>query len=586
MERLSVRVVAVIVTGMMILTMASCGQGNQTNKEEQTAQVQSSTAEATQKVAEEPVDIRVYGPLWSSTDYEDGVQNDEVAKEIEKRIGVRISIDTKADRDGTRLNAMLASGDLPDLLMANDKKYLEPLINGKNIIELDELIKTHGKDILADNPLKVEFSKEAYSLNTGKLYILPGDDGVNPPQINSFMGLQLRWDYYKELGYPEYKNIWDVLDVLKAMQAKHPTTADGKKVYGVSGWLSDWNLWSYIVLPEVWQGKFSEFPGFVDVDCVTNDATSYISNPEGTLWTGVKFWNRANRMGILDPDSFTQKFDQGMEKYKAGRVLAGWVAFMTDGFNQAMVEQKVEDKGFINMPPPKGTEVYYSGEYKMVGKSWALWGITSKCKYPEKAMDLLNLAMSNEGNVLLYNGLEGRDWKLDNNKPYITDETLKARQSDTQFTMKTGIGKYTGWFTRAGGAIHQKYGTPLDFMSLPETFERQLNPLQKDFCQYYGYKYPAEWLYRDMKDITVHEVIAAALPVPPDNIKRIDDAIQTYLNTNCMKLVMEAKSDAEFEAGRQKIMDGLKKIGLDASEEYWLGEYKKTKAIADKYSEK
>lgn len=586
MSKMLKKMLAYVIMGVMIFTMAACSQDNKVETQDQTVKEQSTQTEAVQQKVEEPVTIRVYGPLWSSTDYEDGVQNDEVAKEIEKRIGVKISIDTKADRDGTRLNAMLASGDLPDVLMANDKKYLKPLIEGKNIIELDELIKAHGKDIMADNLLKVNFSKEVYSLGTGKLYILPGDDGVNAPQIDSFMGLRFRWDYYKELGYPEYKNIWDVLDILKAMQDKHPTTAEGKKVYGISGWLSEWNLWSYIVFPQVWQGKFSEFPGFVDVDCVTNEATSYITNPEGTLWTGVKFWNKANRMGILDPDSFTQKSNQCLEKYAANRVLSAWVGFMTAGANKTLLEQGATDKGFINMPPPKGTDIYYSGEYKIVGKSWALWGITSKCKNPEKAMDLLNLTMSNEGDVLLFNGFEGRDWKVENGKPYVTDETLKAKQSDTEFTKRTGINKYTGWFSRAGGAINQKYGTPLDFMSLPETFERQLTPLQKDFSEHYGYKYPAEWLTRDMKDTSVHEVVSAALPVPPDDIKRIDDAIQTYLNTNCMKLVMEAKSDEEFEAGRQKIMEDLNKIGLDSSVNYWLGEYQKTKLIADKYSEK
>lgn len=541
--------------------------------------------ESTQGDGEEIV-IRLYGQLWDGSTYEDGPQYDDIANAIAEKIGVRISIDTNADRDGTRLNSMLASGDMPDIIMANDKKYLDALINGGNIIALDDLIEEYGQDILKDCPTRIQFSKDYYSMGTGKLYVLPGDAGYNIQQIDSYMGLRMRWDYYKELGCSEYKNYYDVLDILKQMQEAHPTTEDGKKVYGMSGFLSDWNLWSYIVWPEVWQGCFSEYSGFVDVDCVTNEATSYITNPDSTLWNGARIWNMANRMGILDPDSFTQNSDQCLEKYSAGRVLSGWVGFMTSGFDYNMQEAGNEEIGFINMQPPAGTKVYYSGESKVVGKSWALWGITSKCEHPEKAMQLLNLLQSFDGNMMLFNGIEGTDWEFnEEGVPVITEKSFELRETDSEYINRTGIGKYTGWCSLAGGYIHPEYNVPLNLLFQEATFKEQLTPLQQDYCDYYNLDYPAQWLYEEMEDITVHEVVAAALPDTPDDIIRTDDAIMETLKTELLQLVMNATTDEEFEKGREQILEELYSVGLQDSLDFWIPAYAETTKIAQQYGE-
>lgn len=577
-----VTIVAVVLVMTILMMVACTGQdkGNSTTETESKG-----TAGETKAAQEEPVEISMYGPLFSSTLFESGVQDDPISKEIEKRIGVKISIDTNADREGTRLNAMLASGDLPDLIMVNDKKYLQPLIDGNNIIPLDELIQTYGKDILADTPVKVEFSKKYYSNDTGKLYIIPGDDGVNSPNFEASIGAKVRWDYYKELGYPKYNNMFDLLPILADMQKNHPTTADGKKVYGLSGWLNEWGLWNYIVFAQVWHGVFAEYPGFMDVDVENATAKSYITNENSTLWDGVRFFNKANRLGILDPDVYTQKSEQSLEKIKAGRVLFGYAGWMTDSANQELAAKGDTDKGFVVLPPPEGTTKYFNGERKPTGKNWALWGISANSKHPEKAMALLNLMMSNEGTVLFRDGIEGVHWDEVDGKPQIKQEVYEANKKDTEaFLKETGVGKYAGWTTRAGGAIYPRFNTVNDFWSLPETFEKRMTELDKDYCAYYNCKYPAQFLEK-IEHLYINDVVSGALPIPPDDIKRIDDSMQTYLVTNCMKLVMEAKTDEEFEAGRTKIVAELNKIGLEKSVAFWSKAYQDAKVIADQYDD-
>ena len=45
--------------------------------------------------------------------------------------------------------------------------------------------------------------------------------------------INIRWDLYKEAGYPKLESYdEDLLDVMEAMQAPEPETADGQKTYG------------------------------------------------------------------------------------------------------------------------------------------------------------------------------------------------------------------------------------------------------------------------------------------------------------------------------------------------------------------
>lgn len=49
---------------------------------------------------------------------------------------------------------------------------------------------------------------------------------------------------------------------------------------------------------------------------------------DGIFWKGLAFFNKAYRMGIMDPEAFTMKAAQYNEKVKSGAVLTceyNWV---------------------------------------------------------------------------------------------------------------------------------------------------------------------------------------------------------------------------------------------------------------------
>ena len=335
---------ATIMALTVMSSMAACSSG--ANSTTSTSKADSTeTAQTPVPTDAAPVTIKIYGPKISGA--ASGVQSDEVAKEIEKRLGIIMDIDPNPEDN--KLNLMLAGGELPDLFMVSKDK-IKQLVEGNNVIPMDELLDKYGKSITSESNKKVDFSRKYFSNGTGKLYFLQGHDGL--PSVASggdYYGNQftIRWDYYKELGYPALETQEDLLKVTKQIQDKHPTNELGKKTYGISPFF-EWGMW-----PLTQHGIYTAGKGmtseFIDV---LPDVTfkSSILEQDSSLWTGAAFNNKAYQMGLLDPDSMTQKFDNANEKSNSNRVQLGVVQWMFDQANQGFAKNQ-EMKGYMNIPP-------------------------------------------------------------------------------------------------------------------------------------------------------------------------------------------------------------------------------------------
>ncbi len=128
--------------------------------------------------------------------------------------------------------AGLASGDLPDLV-ATDKNLSTILENGV-ALDADPYLSEY-----CPNLLKGE-AKQTYDVfkklgNEGDgFYFFPakiGYNGVGFDNETSSRGYVVRWDYYKELGYPPINNEDDYLKVLLQMHKNHPYTEEGYPTY-------------------------------------------------------------------------------------------------------------------------------------------------------------------------------------------------------------------------------------------------------------------------------------------------------------------------------------------------------------------
>ncbi|MEK4239955.1 extracellular solute-binding protein [Paenibacillus sp. FSL H7-0714] len=491
-----------------------------------------------------------------------GVQNNEIMNEIAKELGIKIDYST---RDATKDKVVLAGGDLPDIMQI-DNVDLPTYIKGDHIIPLDDLLTEYGQDIAKNVPKMVSFSKQHLSADTGKLYGLTTNIEVNKtsssPVYNYDIGPTLRWDYYKELGYPEITNDDQLLDILKQMQQKYPKTADGKPVYGISGW-TDWGLWPYYVSYAFSHGYMDGVADAYLIDAKGNLQSNFTAEG-GIFKDAMQFMNKAYNMGLVDPEMFTQKNTDFVAKVKNLQILSVQSTWWNGDAQKAMLAQGIKEGGYYQIPglTPSVWEGY--GSPILGGLSTRSFVISKNSKNPKRAMQFLNFLYSYKGSHLLNNGIEGKHWDLENGKPEFKDATLEAMKTDSTFRETSGIGLYANMIGLLG---NDDSGNPLTLGSTDKAMKFNVSDADKDFNAHYGVDYPGQAFIKAQEagkakvekfDTTWRDL----MPEQPSDIKMIEGKISNYELPWVAKLIL-SKSDAEFEKMWTKGVEDMKAMGYD-----------------------
>ncbi len=581
MKKNLAKTLALLLAVMFITSLIACKPA--TPEPGTTTQEASSTAEG-----KEPVTLTYYG--WLTGIYTSGVQDDPIALEIAKKTGVTIDWDFHPSDE--KFSAMLASGDLPDIMSIDTtvKAYSpKDLIATNYFVDLAPLLNTNGQTLLAECPEKLAYTKEVLGGSEKKLYFIQGPDGgMVPPAPNYFIangfGMMIRWDYYKELGYPEVKDsIDDVIPILKEIMKRHPTNADGKKAYGVSPWFKDWNLWNFTVWHQAWKNCLGERESFLDMDCKTNECTPQLTDTNSSLWQGVKYYNKCHQAGIMDPDCVTQTYDNFVEKINSNRVYFHTVDWAVASYEAIAGKAGHPEQGFMPIKLPDKITKFYSGWHSAISGR-GLTGITTKCEYPDRAMDFLNFIGSIEGTRLMYNGIQGKDWEVVNGKPQRTEALQQMISSDPDYPEKTGITKYNNAILRFGTLVDPEYNCPINFaLNQDYVAKAKSSPLWSDYCEHYGVSFPGEVFIKLLTDnAPVLGGFTSFAESTSAEIKLIDGKLMNYLNVNMIKCML-TNSDAEFEAMQKKIIEDCKSMGCEQSFEHhkkrWADAVKKRDSI-------
>jgi ABC-type glycerol-3-phosphate transport system substrate-binding protein len=237
---------------------------------------------------------------------------------LAKDLGVQLDIVVSS---ADALQAMIAARDLPEFISINSQPHIADIVRARLVQDL-EPHKARLPNVFKWTGM-IQYMKDNWSDGQGKVYAVRGSTGNRGDTTGTGAGPYVRWDYYKELGYPEITDLEGYLPVLKAMQDRHPVNDAGQKVYAMS-LFSDWdgnrmalgNVFSNIV------GKMSP-GGYLEVDIETNAVNSMLDD-NSAYKRNLKFFYNANKLGILDPDSPTQGYEIWREKGAAGRHILSW----------------------------------------------------------------------------------------------------------------------------------------------------------------------------------------------------------------------------------------------------------------------
>lgn len=528
--------------------------------------------------SEEPITLTI----WNTEVLSPGIQTNEIAQEIEKKLGIKMDI---VQGDAQKFSILVAGGDLPDIIYTNPAQQntaSNNLITSGQLIALDDLIEEYGPNIKENFSARLDFSKQFASNGEGKIYYLPvrayEADEEHPDISYSIenIGLETRWDVYQAIGCPEISTTDDYLNVLKEMQdyARENDLADGKQIYAISGW-SDWGLWPW------WLANVREM-GYLDLANDTifdySDQSVHGVFTSDAFWESLAFYNKAYNMGILDPEAFTMKNDQFWEKCQNGQVLMTYASWQSENINNTFVATGHPDWSFQKLPYD-GYE-YISGIVTTnaplgQGIEYAT-AITKNCKNPEMAIKLIDYLNSEEGARLIYSGIEGIHWTNENGIIQPTEEFITQSKTDEDYKDSVGVNLYN----KLCGFLDIQVlsdGYPADLMKSNEQKASNISDADKSYCDYYGdlegeeYSYPGQVLY-DMwqkgkvNTFTDYYLYPTLAQSPSEESLNIIAQCEQYMNVQGVQAIV-ATSEEEFNACKEETLEGLENRSYSQAEE-------------------
>lgn len=537
------KILSVIISFTLLATfMVGCGSGTEKAKE-------ASATVSTGEMDKSPITLTFFDCDAS----EDMPFDDEVAKKITELTGVTLKITHPVAGDLQAIPLMIASGEYTDLIYA--KGDTGKLVDSGAIIKLDDYIEKNGDNIKAfygDQLKRLKYSAEDPSIYTVGAY------GLNTQNFDPNGSMQLQHAVLKELGYPQIKTLQDYEKAIKEYMAKYPEI-NGKKTIGMTLMASDWR---WLITCGNIAGAVAGIPddGQFKIDDETQKATYKFQLPEVKEY--FKWLNGMNAQGLLDPESFTQKEDAYRAKLAQGNVLG--IADPKWDYDQSiktLVGAGMDERTFAPLSITLGDK-YKDQILKDYGYSGG-YGVTisSTSKNADRAFQFLNWMASDEAQVLVNWGIEGKHYKVENGKRVMFPEVQTAKNSDKNFKKTTGIGQYVYPFPQRGDGVLDPTGNPYSMNTL-DIYTSNYNKGEKDTLAGYGKKSWVEFFPKTEELGRSKHGQAWQFNVPSDSDMAI---IQKKADDYTQKAITQAilGNTAEFDTAWDKIQADLKAMDIE-----------------------
>ena len=577
---------------LLILTVSLIGCGSAANNatESQGAQTTAGNAETTaaQKPREE---VTLSAFIMQSVSSKFGLAEDWIAEIMKKDLGIKVEFLPTGDQVEQKFQALLAGGELPDIIGFKETKHGKAAMEAGMLLCLDDyqdkLPNIFNNDITkhAVNYYRNEVSKD------GKLYIMPSAIGPLGATKDTNWKPQLLWDVYEDIGRPEINTLEDYLPVIKKMQEAYPKNEAGERVYGFE-LFSDWDNLSALQVGTLsfMYGIDTEYVSQLMEAHVTKHTINSLLDENSFYKRALKFYYNANQMGLLDPDSLTQKFDTVQEKYTAGRVLFTHFSWMTGKYNdRASGHVDADDPNGYEMVAAKDMKIY-DAPNQTIGRAWS-FGITKSTKYADRALELFNWLYSVETQELYGNGPEGVLWKKnDKGEPYITDEgwAIIDKKGETQMPLPGGglledPGKSWNTLGYSGSLVNPKTGFTITYRYWPASLSRNPTKLQQEWRDLTGCTTMIEYLNKNNMVSPATQAINM-IPTAPDDLQMKMSQIGDVVKTNSWKMVF-AKNQADFDTFWSDMVKKADGLGMKEVVDYYTNAWKAALEKVSKYED-
>ncbi|RKN86187.1 extracellular solute-binding protein [Paenibacillus ginsengarvi] len=403
----------------LVLAVAGCdkGEDGDTRKPD--------PAEGKFVFGETPLSFSFYGSYDWYTMQPWG--EDIATKWIKENKKVNVTAIPSGGAAAQKLNTMIASGELPDVIFTERGADVERLRKAGKLVALDPYVEKYPN-------LKKWASTSAVGMlrsEDGKLYQFPNWYTKLPIGNGGYI---VNKKIYKELGSPKLETFEDLYAYLKKAKDHYPNVIPFEVTIAGQG------------IDVLYSGFANDHPAqFVTQQAVPQGGqlTSIFADP--VYKESMQFASKLYREKLMTQDALTQTLDQVREKVTTGRVAVAAAFNVTDLGKRGTVALQGKD-------PEAGYEILWPLRKQGVDKSkvwptgydvlgWNVNVITTGAKNPEGIFAYLDWLTGEEGQRLINFGPEGTYWQG-------TDDLGAPKLKKEYFDQSAEIAKLLGvWDT-------------------------------------------------------------------------------------------------------------------------------------------
>lgn len=401
-----------------ILNLVGCGRVSRT---EQTIADSSGIDKGWQQNADEEITLDWYvNYSWFVTKWGGNLVSDTITKET----GVSVNFITPIGNEVEKLNSLIASDYLPDLITLG---WWEPqvseMINNDMVYALNELAEQY-------DPYFFEVSDENvvnwYTQEDGNIYCYPNssytpkdlEEYDNIPANQTFL---VRKDIYEAIGCPDmttregfYQAVVDATAMFPEVNGE-PLIPIGAHVFDDTGCVSfDQYLQNFLAVP-------------YEKDGIYYDRNT---DPEYIKW--LKMFRRLGEEGYLAPDIFVDSRIQMSEKLAEGRYFCMLYQRTDMADQQKILYDRDPDSIYIAVDGPKNA----NGDDPRLPSTgitgWTVTLVSKKCQHPDRAIQFIDFMLSEEGQKLISIGVEGETYDVIDGQYVLKDEVRDILNSDRE----------------------------------------------------------------------------------------------------------------------------------------------------------
>lgn len=508
-----------------------------------------------------------------------GIQSGWFGEVVRKKFNMELNIIAPNITKGgdTLLEVRAAAGNLGDLIICKGVNgQLQDLVNAGLLYNMEDDLQ--GRKIMRYRDAVENLNN---SVEQDGIYAIPSQVSVNEPTVPSeasepVYGPYIRWDLYRELGYPEMNTLEDLLPVLKQMQERHPVADNGEKTYGFS-FFKEWddNMMNAAKQPCCMYG-YDEY-GVVLAKADGSDYQSIIDDDSAYVRM-LNFYFEANQLGLVDPKSASQNYDKCFEKFENGEIFfSPWPWLAKSAFNTTsnIVEQ---GRGFM-LAPVRDMQIYSYGCYPY-GNQDSIIAVGSQCEDPGRIVDFIDWLYSDEGIMMnganlsgATAGLEGLTWEMHEDGPYLTDFGKEALLNGGEIEMPEEYGGGTwksGTSTLNYKAVVQCEKSEEGYYYYYDLWDSvkslDTSELVSDWKEKMGADTTMEYLQKNKMLLVAPGMLYTAF---------VETSEQTTIRHQCKRAIQEyswkmvfAANRGQFEALLDEMQETVKSYGYDVILEY------------------